>query len=166
MSSPLNEAIREAYASASADVVYLDTLEISNPDIGSLWLVKDRVDHELTLETGATQLFTATGFRFTLPSAGENGLQELAIAVDNVDQRPSDFVKSALASFKPIVVKYRPYLHTDKTTPQMNPPLTLYLTDIVVTGVEVKGRATFADILNKRFPVEFYTRKRFPTLGA
>lgn len=165
MPSSLGAAIREAYATAQSDVVYLDTLEITNSAADPLYLVRDRVDWIFDLGGGAgTQFFTACGFRFVLPAAGENGLQELSLAIDNIDRKASDFVKLVLGSPDPVVVKYRPYLHSDPSTPQMNPPLTLFLTDIVVTAIEVTGRATFADILNRKFLSELYSRRRFPAL--
>jgi hypothetical protein len=163
----LTAAIQEAYASAQTDVVHLDTLEITNPLADPLYLVRDRVDWILGIEAaggGGTQLFTACGFRFVLPAAGDNGLQELGLAIDNVDRRPSDFVLSVLESEDPVTVKYRPYLSNDVAQPQMDPPLILFLTDIVITAVEVTGRATFADILNRKFLSELYTRRRFPAL--
>lgn len=160
----LEDAIREAYATARNDVVYIETLEISNPLTDTMYLVRDRVDHNLTLENGEVKLFRATAFRFTLPAAGENGLQELNLAVDNVDRRVTDFVNAVRESNDPVVIKYRPYLSEDPTTPQMNPPLTLYLVDIVITAVEVSGRATFADILNRKFLTDIYSRRRFPAL--
>lgn len=164
MSSPYEDAIKEAYATAQSDVYYLETLEIANPLVETLYLVRDRVDHNLKLENGQTKLFTGTGFRFTLPNAGDNGLQELALAVDNVDRRVTDFIKDVLPSHDPVEVKYRPYLSNDPETPQMNPPLVLYLTDIQVTATEVTGRATFADVLNRKFLAELYNRRRFPAL--
>lgn len=162
--SPLQAAIREAYATARSDVYYLDTIEISNPDADTLWLVRDRVNQILTLEDDTEQEFTACGFRFQLPAAGENGLQELSLAVDNVDRRAADFINSAIASSSPIGVVYRPYISSDLTQPQLNPPLRLFLTDIVVTAIEITGRATFADVLNRKFLSEIYTRRRFPAL--
>jgi hypothetical protein len=160
----LEDAIKEAYATARRDVVFLDTLEINHPDVATLYLVKDRTDHVLGLGNGTTQLFTASGFRFSLPSAGENGIQELSIAIDNVDRKPSDFIKQVKGSVDPVQVVYRPYLSDDLDTPQMNPPLTLFLTDVQITVSEVTGRATFADILNRKFLTELYTRRRFPAL--
>lgn len=164
MPGELSEALREAYATARSDVVYLDTLQISTPGIPTLWLVKDRVDHTFGLETGGSQLFTATAFRMSLPSANDSGLQDLSLSVDNVDRRASDFVKAALNVNKPIQVTYRPYMHSDPTQPQMNPPLVLFLTDVVITAAEVTGRATFADILNRKFLSDLYVRRRFPAL--
>lgn len=166
MPGSLQDAIKEAYATARSDVVYLDTFEIVNPSIEPLYIVRDRVDHTLKLETNEWKLFVATAFRFVLPAAGDNGVQDLSIAIDNVDLRASDFVKSVVGSNAPVEMRYRPYLSTDLETPQMNPPLILYLTDIQVTAFEVSGRASFAEVLNRGFLTELYTRKRFPTLGS
>jgi len=63
-------------------------------------------------------------------------------------------------------VYYRPYLATDLTTPQLNPPLLLFLKEISVTAQNgAQGRCTFTDIINKKFPNDYYTRTRFPSLG-
>jgi hypothetical protein len=63
-----------------------------------------------------------------------------------------------------VTITYRPYLSTDFERPAMVPPLSLFLTDIVITAVEVVGRATFADILNRSFLPDNYTRRKFPGL--
>lgn len=160
----LTDAIREAYATARTDLVYLDTISLSNPAVESIYLVRDRKDFDLTLETGEVKHFVATGFRFTLPAAGDNGVQDLNLAIDNVDRRPSDFIRAVLANNDPVEVVFRPYVSNDLSKPQMNPPLTLYLRDIQITAIEISGRATFADILNRKFLSELYTRRRFPSL--
>ena len=166
MNTALTEAIKEAYALAPSNIVVIETLELTHPSVGgSLYMVQDRVPLTLTLETGKSVEFEPVPFRFTLPSAGENGRQELRLAIDNIDRRVSDFVNQAKDYPEPVKVIYRPYLSNDFTKPQMNPPLSLSLQQISMTVVEVSGRATFADILNKKFPSELYTRRRFPSLG-
>jgi hypothetical protein len=164
-----SEAIKEAYASAPTDIVVIDTLEISHPALpgGSMWLSKTMVDYTLTLEDGVTnQLFSATGFEFKLPAAGENGLQELNIVIDNVDRRVSEFMNAVKDSKYPVKLTYRPYLSTDLTAPQLDPPLVLNVTDVKADVFKVTARATFADLLNKKHPLQMYTRARFPSLGG
>lgn len=165
-SNSLSDAIREAYASAQSDLIYLDTLQVSHPTVGDFYIVADREDHLLGLETGVYQNFTASGFRFILPSAGRNGVQELTVAIDNVNRIPSQFVADVLAApgSEPVTLTYRPYLSTKLDRPQMNPPLVLFLTDIVITAVEITGTATFADLLNRTFLSESYGRRNFPGL--
>ena len=164
MPGTLEDAIKEAYATARSDVVYLDTLEITNVATDPLYLVKDRQDHTLTLETGVSHLFTATAFRFVLPSAGDNGLQDLTLAVDNVDRRITQYIKTVMESNQTVQVAYRPFMAHDKTKPQMTHPLILFLTDVVITAAEVTGRATFADVLNRKYLNDLYVRRRFPAL--
>ena len=57
------------------------------------------------------------------------------------------------------------YLSNDLTQPQLDPPLSLILQDVQITMLQVSGRATFADVINKKWPTEYYTRARFPSLG-
>lgn len=162
----LSEAIKEAYASAPSDVAVFETLEISHPVIfETIYLVKNREDLEMTLETAETVTFEAAGFRMSLPAAGDNGVQELTLAFDNVDRRISNFLNEAKNFGSPVTIKYRPYLSNDLSTPQLSTPLVLSLTDIRVTVFEITGKATFADMLNKRFPTQLYTRSRFPSVG-
>ena len=167
MNNSLNDAIKEAYALAPSTTTVLDTIEISHPSVegGSLYLVRAIEPLTLTLETGAQKIFEPVGFQFTLPAAGENGRQDMQISIDNVDRRISDFIEKAKNYYEPVKVTYRPYLSSDLTTPQMNPPLVLSLQDVSVTVQAVSGRASFADVLNQKFPKEYYTRKRFPSLA-
>ena len=164
--SPYLPAIKEAFAVATANVAHLDTLEISHPFIAEpIRIVKNRTDLMLTLETGDSVLFDGTAFRMALPPSGDNGLQELTISIDNVDRQVSDFLSSVKSSSVPPQITYRPYLSNDLTEPQMDPPLVLFLSDAKVTVFEATGRASFADLINKKFPTETYTRDRFPGLG-
>lgn len=131
----------------------------------SLYLIQDRAGRTLTLEDDTTHDFEPVGFRFNLPSVGVNGVQELTVSIDNVDRRITDFVNTVKGSNIPVTLRYRPYLSNDNTQPQINPPLTLFMRDMVISAYEVSGRATFADVINRKFPSELYTRKRFPSLG-
>tara|TARA_R110000772_G_scaffold268565_1_gene396204 strand:- start:3328 stop:3834 length:507 start_codon:yes stop_codon:yes gene_type:complete len=163
----INEALKEVYALAPNDRVPLDTIQLSHPSLEeSIFMVQDRIPWNLTLEDGVTiQTFEPVPFRFTPPAAGENGIQEMAIAIDNIDRRVTDFIDSIGTINAPVEVTYRPYLSDDPTTPQMNPPLLLFLTDISVDAFEVTGRASFTNIVNFKYPTAYYDRQRFPGLA-
>lgn len=166
MNNALSQAIKEAYASVPVNSVAIDSIELIHPKLPTaIRLVNQRQGMNLTLENGQTHYFNAVGFKFVLPAAGENGRQDLQITIDNVDKRISAFINQAKEFFEPVEIIYRPYLSTDLTTPQMNPPLVLTLQDVSITQFQVQAKATFADILNQKFPKEYYTRKRFPSLG-
>lgn len=170
MRPDLTEAIKEAYAMAPTNVAILETIEISHPNIsGELRFVSGYENIEANLEAsagGGLVTFEAGAFKVTLPAAGKDGIQSIELALDNVDRRIGEFCRMAAEFETPVQILYRPYLSNDLTAPQMDPPLLLFLREVSITEFQVSGRATFADIVNKKFPSQLYTRKRFPSLGT
>lgn len=169
MPTDLTQAIIEAYSLAPTNVAILETIEIYNPLMSpdSIYLVKDRIGYLMNIEGGIPKAFEPAPFRITLPSKSDGGLQELTISIDNIDRRVGEFMKNSRNLESPTLIKYRPYLSTDLTTPQISPPLTLYLKDSTMTVFEVTIRASFLNFLNKKFPSpsQYYSRSRFIGLG-
>src|SRR5690606_5981573 len=104
------------------------------------------------------------GFQFSLPPSNEEGFRSLTIAIDNIGRQVTDFIETAKDYVVPVKVVYRPHLADNLTAPQRVPPLVLFLKDVQITPFQVTGRATFMDIVNKKFPGQIYTRARFPSL--
>lgn len=166
MNDALQEAIKEAYAVAPYNKVVIHTLQIRQTGVQSnIYISQSRRGIVANDENGVPHSFLPCGFQFTLPPSSEEGFQSLNIAIDNIDRRVSDFVELGKSSVVPIEVIYRPYLSDDLTIPQMIPPLVLYLKEVQVTNYQVVGKASFMDIVNKKFPSELYTRARFAALG-
>lgn len=165
-SDSYSEAIKEAFAIAPSGVVIYHTIEVRQDGVQDpIFMVRSRKPLVAYDELGVQRTFEPTGFEFTLPPKSEEGFTSLNIAIDNVGRRPSDFIDMAKSTVQEVKVIYRPYLSTDLTVPHMNPPLVLFLKDINMTPMQVTGRATFMDVVNKKFPLELYTRERFPALG-
>lgn len=164
--SEWKDAIKEAYASAKKDVEYLETIEISHPTGGTFFLINNDTELTLTLETMAVETFEPVSFRLQRPKQGEQGSQELTFTVDNVDRRISQFLDSVKNSQQPTLIRYRPYLSSDLTAPQLTAPLELTIVEVSVSDFEVTARARFVEVLNRDFPNERYTRQRFPSLGG
>lgn len=163
----LEEACIEAYATCPSEVATLDTLEISHSLVAEpIRIVDNLVDLDLTLETAATETFRACAFELALPKNDEGGITHLELTIDDVGQEVSDFVNLVKSSAESIVVKYRPYLSNDLATPQMNPPLRLWLSDISQTKIQVTAKASFLDLVNKAHIRELYTRAKFPSLAG
>ena len=99
-----------------------------------------------------------------LPPENEEGFRSLNIAIDNIGRTVSDFLTIAKSDKEPVKLIYRPYLSDNLEEPQMIPPLTLFLKEVQVTVTQVTGRATFMDVVNRKFPSELYDRYRFPSL--
>ncbi|MDF3837157.1 DUF1833 family protein [Cupriavidus basilensis] len=172
----LKQALAEAYASAPADDVIVDTLEIRHPsfvdDNGptAIRICRDRVDFQARLEPsapmhpGALVTFLACPFDFTLPGIEEGRVPQLQIKVDNVDREITAAIESAYQQHAPIEVTYRPYLVSDTSGPQMDPPVTMVLTHIVVNVFVITGTATLNDVHNWPFPNRTYSATSFPGL--
>lgn len=174
----LTTAIKEAYASAPADQVILHTIALYHSDWKdedgnpvTLYFVRDQVDHNLTIEAGAkrdagkSKLFRAVAFDLTLPELKTTSVPSVTITVDNVGGELFPYIDAASASRDKVTVTYRPYLSTDTTEPQMNPPLELTLSEISVTTYQVKGKAMISDMGRRKFPQDAYELSTFPALA-
>lgn len=151
---------------APANKVIYETLEIRQTGVQDpIFIVRSPKGIVAKDENNVTRTFLPSGFQFTLPPENEEGFRSLNIAVDNIDRVASRFAEAAMAEEVPVEVVFRPYVSDNLEVPQMNPPLVLYLKDIQITSYQVTGRATFIDLVNRKFPTELYTRKRFPALG-
>lgn len=173
----LSQALREAYAAAPADVVILHTLELRHSsfvdDDGlptAIRVVRDNVDLTCRLEAGAPLnagemvTFIAMGFDLELPPVDTAPVPEISITLDNVSREIVRHLDGAAESQEVIEVTYRPYLSTDLEGPQMEPPITLVLTEVSADVFRVTGRARMLDIGNKAFPAETYSATTFPGL--
>ncbi|MEO0797382.1 MAG: DUF1833 family protein [Verrucomicrobiota bacterium] len=161
-----DDAVKEAFASCPKSEVHIHTLQISHSLFSqTYWFVRQRQDMILTLETGQDQLFKAAGFQFTLPEKSEDGLQDLNVAVDNVDKALTDELDGLEGTREDVKITYRMYLSSDLSKPVQDPPLTLSITDVKITTFSITGRASFQNFLRKQFLTEHYNTETFPTLG-
>lgn len=173
----LSEAIAEAYASAPSDTVILHTLEIRHSNFidsegnpAAIRVVRDHKDLTATLETnapingGEEVTFSSFSFDISLPPVDDKSSPEAVVTIDNVSREIIDNIERAVTSQEVIKVTYRPYLSTDLSSPQYDPPLHLTLTDVVADVFRVTGKARFNDLANQSFPNEEYTPTRFPGL--
>lgn len=173
----LEQALKEAYASAPTDRVIFHTLEIRHPafvdDAGQPTAIRIVIGYEnvaaklegdAPLHPGEYVEFIAGAFRFKLPGFEEGKVPQIQIAVDGVSREMVAHIEAAIAEPDPIEATYRPYLSTDLSKPQMNPPTNMELTKVSVNGASVSGIASLSDVHNRAFPFEKYMASRFPGL--
>ena len=174
MSDIRTQAIREAYASVTSDVV-LQTMELRHPSFVeggmpiALRFVQDGIDHDLLLEAdapmdaGQVATFKAMPFGFTPPSSEEGQVPSVSFWIDNVSSEIHRHLQAAVSIRSPLIATWREYI-VGLSGPQQQ------LDGIELTGVKVTGtRATATSRLNdwpdRLFPGRLYTQTAFPTLS-
>lgn len=171
----LDEALKEAYASADVTEVIVSTLELRHPAFSEpIRVVNDFVDVDALLESTAPEnagevvTFRAFSFELNMPELTEEGIPELGIKLDNVSREITNNIELAIGVPEKLEVIYRAYLSSDLTThgPHNNPPTHLTITSIEATALSVEVTASLVDFVNKKFPSEDYDGNRFPGLIA
>jgi hypothetical protein len=184
----LNEAIQEAYASATPDKLMIDTLSIyydglvndldqpaelylfdgNNPtsvtDAG-VPLLLAKIEDTAPRAGGEMVTFIGVPFSITLPEMSTEAAVSAALQIDNVGREASDLLAAAAQGGKAITVTYRNYrAGAEASGPQNIPPRVFTLYDAEAAAGSVTGRLGFLSIGNRRFPFEPYRPDRFRTL--
>lgn len=169
--STLSQAIREAYASAPADVVIFHTLELRHPAFTQpIRVVRDHADLVATLEPSAPAnpsepvTFVRFAFDFTKPEISSTGVPQLTIVIDNVDRAIVANIEAAMATSEMVQATYREYISTDLSAPQNDPPVHVTIMSITADVFSVTAVAGFPDLINRRFPTVEYNSETFPGL--
>jgi len=167
----LKQAIREAYASAPADIVIYHTLEIRHASFSTpIRVVRDVVGLSATLEATApldastTVDFLGYSFDITPPEVSTGGTPQLIIEIDNVSREILANIELAMSTTDLLEVTYRVFVSADLGGPQNDPPLHLTIFSIHANPMRIRAVAGFQDIVNRRFPADTYTAEVFPGL--
>jgi hypothetical protein len=173
----LKEAMAEAYAMAPTDEVIISTLEFRHPAFlgenglpDSAWVTTDEADFEGTLEPGApvrpgqAVLFRSLAFRFVLAPIEPTARTELQLEIDNVSGLLMEQLERAVGDTRKVQIAYRPYLASDPSEPQMDPPPTYDLSNVKISPLTARATARVDIEFNGAFPRRVYTAREFPWL--
>lgn len=169
----LSAAITEARASASANIVEYETIELSHPLIvdeagapTAIRVVNGLTNISATIEGGAVVEFVALPFELTLPEESEGPAGTMRLSIDNVSRLIWRHIRATKGSAAPIVCIFRSYTSDDLTAPHQTPTFRLYLSSPQATLTRVTATATLANLTNRAWPSLTYTRVRVPALAA
>ena len=167
----LSQALKEAYASAPANVVIYHTMELRHPAFTApIRVVRDYAPLTATLEAtapadpGAAVTFAAFAFEFTKPEVSSTGVPQITIEIDNVDRMILANIEAAMTTTDLVQVTYREFISSDLSAPQNNPPLTMIIMTVSATVFKVTATAGFPDLMNRRFPNAEYDAQTYPGL--
>lgn len=174
-----SDAIAEAYASAPLDDITIDTIELYHPSFIDTegnptavrvaqgyddWVLK--LENEAIMNAGQYVTFLGCEFSFTMPEFSDDSSPTIELTISNVSREIARYLELAQSSIAidPIKLTYRPYLASDTSKPQMDPPIVMELSEVDVDVFQATGTASLADVHNAAFPNKVYDYARFPGL--
>jgi hypothetical protein len=153
----LNDAIKEAYEYAPAEITYWDTLEIDHQD----FLTPIRVVAGNRAITTAQGEYLPVNFSVSLPETEGNIRGQMSISVDFLPKEARIKIREAATTRHKIEIKYRQYITTGETAnPDAELPVPLQVTDIRETHIGLSITAMFPDLVGSYFP------RRLMAVGA
>ena len=180
MTDPWDAALAEAYASAPADVIILDTLELRHPALvdadenpSPIRIVRDHRNWDLQLEAGAPlnggQLvtFVKLGFDVDLPDSTE-AAPAARLSLNAVNREVIEAAEQIVTIRAPVDVTYRAYIAPPEGDPAPEPSWVIDGLKLRVAEADLmrmSGLLTFDQLANRAFPALVYRRKEFPGLA-
>ncbi len=175
-----SQALAEAYASATATqpelitiALYHSSFKDDDGNTTAIYCVNDFEPLNATIEAGAALhgglevTFQPIPFTFVRPEEADGSAPpEVTLEIDNAAREVSPYLKTASQSKEPVILIARVYLHSDTSAPHEIPPLQLVLKNVVVTPQKVSAKASYGDLVNRRFPTQEYGRRTHPGLTA
>lgn len=154
INATLDEAIREAYASAPVDVIVLHTLEINHPAFTAparvcRWPVTDNeptrfrclIEPEALYNPGQVVDFIGLPFDITLPEKSTDNPGSFTLRLDNVGDTLDEELESAALFGSKITAIYREYIKGTETT---DGPRSVW-SDITITNPHMEGQTIVAN---------------------
>lgn len=151
----MSQLLEIVYASGGDDVI-IPTLEIKHPAFAPIRTCAGFEDQTVTLETGETITFTASGLDISLPARNSSGQQNLNFAIENVTGIAQRAIDDALSAGGQINVIYRTFLSSDLSTPA-EPPLKMVLVGAEFEGPSVQVTASYQDLIGYAWPRDRYS---------
>lgn len=175
--STLSQALKEAYAEAPDDPI-IHTLELRHSafidDLGQPTAVRVCIAQEpfnafleatAPLDPSTEVTFIPLNFQFSEPAVDDQGVGTFKVSLDNVGLEIVTQIERAIQVDESIKMTYRPYMESDPSGPEIDPPFHMELRDIKVTPFRVTGVGATRNLNNVPFPRELYTREAFPSLA-
>lgn len=146
----LSTAARKKVNSTVASELPLQLLEIDHPDL----LAPARIVNDTQDITHNGNVFTALGFKLTLPDDLSQGTPRANLTVDNVGRELTDFIESS-AGGKDATVRIILVLRSDPNTIEWE--ITMSLDNVSLSMTAVSGQLGFDDMLNRPASTVTYT---------
>lgn len=148
----------EAATAQSTDEILLHFLDFYHPDIGTtLRFVNNRED-----VTRGGNTYTGYNFEVELPEDMPNTMPYCTLTIDNIDRAMVNQIRT-LSGLKQIEVTVNEARYATPDTTERG-PYEFLLYDVDYNRIEIKGRMSFEDFMNDKFPKDRKTAQNQPGL--
>ncbi len=145
------------------DVDWRHAFVLSHPYATTHYLIS-HTEPVQGLVDGNLQTFSPVPTQIQFPTRDDSGRQEFALLWCGIGREAKTFLDQAIRGGTiAITCRYTVYL-LGSLAPQIDPFVTMSLTNISLSEDAVMATATRADILNRPFPTEVYRLSKFPGL--
>jgi len=128
------------------------------------WRFKTRPDND-PLNPPPIVEFLSIPFRLKLPDRDAGGAQELEIVMSNISRTFVDELeRSNTLPAENIACTMRVYRNLMDSEPEIDPPMRLYISSVMVEADAIVATASRYDVLNRSFPSRVFSQYEFPGL--
>lgn len=160
------EAATEQLARGRSTLQLVETIQLYNSSVGSLYYVNSPQSITATLEDGVTSVtFVPLRFQAEKPSYSSDVVPEFTLAMDGIDATFQDFAHAANASGVETICTCRVFDADNLTAPMEITPLSFTVGTLTMTPLQAKIKAVFLNLKTKRVPTLKYNHARFPSLS-
>lgn len=163
----ISDELKRIYATAPIDDFYVETLSLEHPafENGVRYLTNQNGGWIGNLEGGGRAAYQYVPFITLPPASQDQAAISLNIVIDNVSRELMfELERMAQTPSQPITVVYRVYLNSGQATLQNNPPIKLWVSNVVADQNSVSFAATTTNLRNTPFPSKLYTTVLFTGL--
>lgn len=165
----IEDALREAYASAPTTDSILYTLELRHSafvdDLGAATHIRlvanardfnGKLEASAEVQAGATVPFVGCGFQVDLPEQTDQALPEATLSIDNVTRLMVPQLDRTIDTVEPIKVVYREYLRSRIAIGPSYVIRGLRAKRVMASTFRVSAKVGFLDFINRAVPLRNY----------
>lgn len=156
----ISAELQEMYTS-EVDVEWANAFIISHPKATTRYLINYPEQYQGSVN-GHLVTFEPVYSEFTPPKRDSTGRIEASITWCGIFGEALEFMNQVMADATiPVTCNHSVFIIGDPS-PQIDPWMTYYLTNVAVTDTLVTATATMGNTINRKFPGESYRLARFP----
>ena len=157
-----SEAAAAALRLGLSQLTIIETVQLYNENIDSLYLVNGDAAITATLEDATSVTFQPINLKVEKPTSDT---PEMTITLDATDEVKA-WIDAAMATTSTSEVRYRYYLSTDLTSPAETTASVMTIGDMAYTHQYAQIKSQFLNIKTKKAPTLRYTNALSPSLTA